>query len=92
MNPTPLAHALARVAAATLALLLIPLLAMQFSHEVSWGWGDFAAAAILLWTAGSAYSLAARRARTPRRRGLVAVGILAVLALVWAELAVGLFS
>ncbi|MFQ3581805.1 hypothetical protein J8C06_13760 [Chloracidobacterium validum] len=76
----------------TALLLLVPLIAMQFTKEVSWGPGDFFAAALLLFASGMSYSLVAQRVRTSKQRAAVAVVVLAVLAVVWAELAVGLFD
>ncbi len=90
-KPT-LSSVAARIAAITALLLLVPLAAMQFTDEVSWGIGDFAAAACLLFLAGMAHAMGAARARTAAQRSVIALLVLATLGLVWAELAVGLFS
>lgn len=74
------------------ALLLFPAVAMRFTGEVNWGPEDFVAAAILLGGAGLALELAFRFITTPLRRIVAAGGILAVLVLVWVELAVGIFD
>lgn len=71
-------------------VLLVPLAAMQFTDEVAWSVTDFVTAAVLLFGAGLAYIVITRHAA--RRRLLVAAGVLAVLVLVWAELAVGVFG
>jgi hypothetical protein len=72
------------------SLLLIPLIAMQFTDEVAWDLMDFIVAGILLAGAALAHILAARL--LPNYR-LVSGGVVAVvLALVWAELAVGIFG
>lgn len=92
MTHPSLPRAAATVAALTALMLLVPLTAMRFTREVAWGIGDFAAAAALLFGAGMAYLLAARRVRTGRQRAAVALGVLFALGLVWAELAVGLFT
>lgn len=80
------------VAGVTALLLLIPLTAMQFTSEVRWAPGDFVAAASLLFGTGAGMVLVARYAkRTAHRIGLI--GFLALtLAVVWAELAVGIFT
>jgi hypothetical protein len=84
--------ALRRVAGATAALLAVPLVAMQVTHEVHWGPGDFAAAAALLFATGAGAVLAWRHFRGSAGRA-AAVGAAVLLgALVWAELAVGLFD
>ena len=78
-----------RVLLATLAILLVPAVAMRFTHEVNWGPGDFLVGGALLAGTGLAYVLTKRRiAGRPGRLllgGLLALGLL----LVWAELAVG---
>jgi hypothetical protein len=71
---------------------LVPLLAKLALAEMNWGVEDFAAAGILLFSAGMAYSLAAARTKTRAQRVFVLSGILLALAVVWAELAVGLFQ
>ena len=87
-----LRKALGVVAVATGLLLLVPLIAMQFTTEVNWGPGDFVVAACLLFITGTGMALAWRQTmRTAHRIALV--GLLALaLATVWAELAVGLFD
>jgi hypothetical protein len=70
----------ARVAVVTTAVLLVPLVAMQFTSEVDWSPFDFAFAAILL--AGSGV-LVEQAVRSPRRIayrvGAAAVGVVAIL-------------
>ncbi len=87
-----LSRSACRTALWTLALLLVPLVAMLFTKEVNWGIEDFLAAALLLFVAGMAYSLATRRARSALHRIAVAALVLVVLGTVWAHLAVGLFT
>lgn len=74
-----------------LSLLLIPLIAMQFTSEVNWELGDFVIAAVLLLGTGLLIELALRKTPIKYRFPIVAV-ILLVLLLVWAELAVGIFG
>jgi hypothetical protein len=54
------------VALATALILLVPLLAMQFTDEVAWGVFDFVVAGTLLGGTGLIHQLAARRAATSR--------------------------
>ena len=79
------------IAAGTGALLLIPLLAMQFTTEVNWGPEDFVIMGILLFGLASLFVLIARRLQLKRRR---LVGIIFVIAFlyIWAELGVGIFT
>jgi uncharacterized membrane protein YadS len=73
-------------------LLLIPLAAMQFTKEVQWTLGDFIVAGVLLLGAGLTFELIARKIqKTGFKIAAFAVTFLA-LALIWAELAVGVFG
>lgn len=82
---------LLRVALGTGAILLMPLLAMQWSREIYWTGFDFAVAAMLLGVAGFA-GLRAARLRGPRLRRVALVCAIALaFAAVWVELAVGIF-
>jgi hypothetical protein len=76
---------------ATILLLLVPLVAMQFTDEVSWSRADFAMAAALIFTTGMALVLGVKKARTRASRISVVALIMLIFATVWAELAVGLF-
>lgn len=73
------------------ALLLTPLIAMQFTREVAWDAADFVFAGALLIGAGLLFELAARLTRKLTWR--LAVGAASVLAvlLIWADAAVGVF-
>jgi len=90
MNQRLLQPSLLGVVAVTSALLLVPAIAMQFSSEVAWGPGDFAAAALLLLAAGTAIVLS-RTIKRPASRMVMMSAVVAGVAIVWAELAVGLF-
>lgn len=80
------------VAAATALLLLVPAIAMQFTPEVSWGPGDFVVAGVLLFGTGALGVLGFNRIKGTGRRVALVVGLAIGLALVWAELAVGLIT
>jgi len=81
-----------RIAIATVLLLLIPLIAMQFTDDVTWGPGDFAIAAILLFGAGLTFELVSRKGGTIAYRAAVGVAVGTALVLVWANLAVGIIG
>jgi len=78
--------------AAITALLLVPLVAMQFSDEVKWSLFDFAVAGALLLGAALTYEVFARKGGTLAYRLTVGMVIAAVLIAVWLELAVGVFG
>jgi hypothetical protein len=81
-----------RVGLVTVAILLVPLLAMQFTDEVAWGVVDFAVAGALLGGAGLVHQLAVSKAGTIAYRAAVAVALAAALILVWLVLAVGVIG
>ena len=74
------------------ALLLVPFIGSQFSQEVHWSGFDYIIAAILL--GGTSFLLDFVLAKAKNKQSRWAWGIIVVLALalVWAELAVGVFG
>lgn len=80
------------VAIVTLLLLLVPLVAMQFSDEVAWSAGDFMIAGALLFGTGAAYVVATVSASNIIYRAAMGLGLGAVLFMIWANLAVGLIG
>jgi uncharacterized membrane protein len=78
--------------AATLTVLLVPFIAMQFTSEVNWSPGDFLVAGVLLFGAALLADLALRKIRSKGKRMAVVAIILMALMLVWIELAVGIFG
>ncbi|SHL17298.1 hypothetical protein [Hymenobacter psychrotolerans] len=87
-----LSKSLLRIALATGLLLLIPLVAMQFTQEVNWTFSDFVFAAVLLFGTGLTYVLIARKWNSLTYKLAVGVGVAAGLLLVWANAAVGLIG
>lgn len=73
-------------------ILSIPLVAMQFTSEVDWSLSDFIVMGILLTTTGLGCELVIRKVKRPENRFLIIVAMLALLFLIWAELAVGIFG
>ena len=74
----------------TATLLLIPLIAMQFTDEVHWTLFDFVAAGVLLLGTGLMCELAIRKINNPKYRIAACAVLLVLLLLIWAELAVGI--
>ena len=73
-------------------LLLIPLIAMQFTNEVNWTAGDFLAMGILLVGTGLACEVVLRKVKKTRYRIALCAALIVALLLIWAELAVGIFG
>ena len=76
----------------TVLLLLIPLIAMQFTNQVNWAPSDFIVAAILLLSTGFAIDFVIKKVLTKKYRITLSAIIVVMLLLVWAELAVGIFG
>jgi len=73
-------------------LLLIPYIAMKLTGEVKWTAIDFIAAGILLLGTGLACEFVLRKVKKVQYRIAICAGILLVLFIIWAELAVGLIG
>jgi len=73
-------------------LLMIPLIAMQFTNEVKWSFPDFIVAAVLLLGTGLMCELVMRKVKKTEYRIAACAMVLTALVLVWLELAVGIFG
>lgn len=73
-------------------ILLIPLIAMQFSSEVNWSVTDFLIMGGLLLGAGLLFDFVVRTVPKYNKRIAWIAIILLVFLLIWAELAVGIFG
>lgn len=73
-------------------LLLIPLIAMQFTNEVNWTRSDFVVAGALLFGTGLMCEFVLRKVDHLKFRIAFCAALLVFLILVWAELAVGIFG
>lgn len=81
-----------RIAAwsAVVGVLLLPLLAMQFTEEVNWTASDFVFAAILLFGSLGAFEVVARMTGDTAYRVGAGVAIAALFLLTWSNAAVGI--
>lgn len=79
------------IALATIFILLVPLIAMQFTSEVRWTLSDFIVMGILLFGTGSIFVLVSR-VTPPKYRIIIGIVFLVLLIWIWAELAVGVFT
>ena len=73
-------------------LLSLPLVFMQFKNEVNWTLSDFIVAAALLFGTGLIIEFVLRKVKKKEHRILLSLIIVALLILIWAELAVGIFG
>lgn len=81
-----------RPLAVTAVLLLVPLVAMQFSGEVAWSVFDFAFMGALISGTGFAFELATNRTGRGAYRWAAGVGLTAVFLLVWVSASVGIIG
>jgi hypothetical protein len=72
-------NSVVRVAIATACILLLPLVAMQFTDEVAWGVFDFIAAGVLLGGTGLLLEVAVKKPRAVVYRvGAAAIAVAAI--------------
>lgn len=83
---------IAGVFVVTTAILMMPLVAMQFTKEVVWTLYDFIVMGTLLSGTGLLMVFAARKIKNTHYKAAVIITLLIALLLIWAELAVGLFG
>lgn len=80
------------IAITTILLLLIPLIAMQFSAEVIWTFSDFLFAGILIFGTGLTFKLVTRNTSSTMFKIASASALGSGLFLIWANGAVGIIG
>ena len=83
-------YSVTRAALMTGLVLLVPLVAMQFTEEVNWTTSDFMVMGVLVFITGLLVDVAARKAG--KYRAVAITGIVLLFLWLWVELAVGLFT
>ncbi len=73
-------------------ILLTPLIAMQFTSEVNWSLADFIVAGALLYGGLTLYAVIKRRCNLVTYRAGMAVGLVTLILLLWANGAVGIIG
>jgi hypothetical protein len=73
-------------------ILLIPLIAKQFTDEVNWSLLDFILAGTLLLGTGLTCELVWRRVKKNSLRIAICIVAIIMLLFIWAELAVGILG
>lgn len=74
------------------SLLIIPALGMQFSNEVNWSLSDFLIAGIILLIAASMVNIILTFIHTKLWKIILLIISFFIIAIIWAELAVGIFG
>jgi MFS-type transporter involved in bile tolerance (Atg22 family) len=82
---------LLRIVAGTALILLIPLIGMLVSDDFNWGPFDFAVIGGLLLGAGFLFEFISSRLNK-KYHPAAAIVVLGIVALIWIELAVGIFE
>ena len=72
-------------------VMLTPAVAMRFTDEVNWTTSDFVFAGVLLIGGAAVIELVAWRVRNPVVRIGFALLVVAIVAVIWVEAAVGIF-
>ena len=73
-------------------ILLIPMMAMQFTDEVNWSFLDFIIMGIMLSITGLALGIIIKKIKDYKYRNIFITIIVMIFLLIWAELGVGLFG
>lgn len=89
---TPLIKSIAYLFFATLVILMIPLIAMQFSNEVVWTLSDFIFAGILIFGTGLTFKLITWKSADRNYRIAVGFALFSGFFLIWSNLAVGIIG
>lgn len=76
----------------TILILLIPLVAMQFTNEVNWSVFDFIIMGALLFGTGLTYEFISSRSGNIVYKSAVGIAVAAGLLLIWINLAVGIIG
>lgn len=74
------------------ALLMLPLIAMQFTQEVDWGLFDFILMGALMGIVGGGIELAVSLSQNTRYRVAAVLALLAGFMMIWVNLAVGIIG
>lgn len=80
------------IAGIIIALLLIPLIAMQITDEVNWDVVDFIIAGVLLLGVSLLIEFVLRKLKGSKYKLAVLIAIIVVFLLLWLELSVGIFG
>ncbi len=77
-----------KIAIITVLILLVPLVAMQFSDQVQWGAWDFIFMGALLFLTGLAYVHFVQKGSTKAHRFSIGILVLSAFIFIWVNLSV----
>lgn len=80
------------VALITTFILMIPLIAMQFTNEVDWNIFDFIVAGILIFGTGITFKIITMKVRSNYYKAAFGLSIGTAFLLIWSNLAVGIIG
>ena len=80
------------IAGVIVVVLMLPLIGMMISENVNWSIADFVIAVILLSIVGLGVDFIFSKLKKRRARILALIIVFMLFAIVWGELAVGLFG
>jgi hypothetical protein len=83
---------LLKIGLITVLLLLIPLIAMQFTEQVDWKLFDFIIGGILIFSTGLVIDYVWRKIPSKKYKFILITVVLIVFFLIWTDLAVGIFN
>jgi hypothetical protein len=81
-----------RIALITTFILLIPLVARQFTNEVNWNAFDFIVIGVLISGICLTYELIATKVKPRKDQIFVGLALFFILLFIWADLSVGIFN
>jgi uncharacterized membrane protein len=81
-----------RVLLVTLALLMVPLIAMQFTAEMQWTLSDFVFMGVLIGSIGLMFEFVSTKGTNLSYKAATALALGAALLLIWGNLAVGIIG
>lgn len=85
-------HSIPAVALVTVLILIVPLVAMQFTAEVNWSVSDFIVMGALLFGTGVLFMLVMRLSSSIAYKVAMGLAVGATFFMVWVNLAVGLIG
>lgn len=91
-NQTTFSQSVLRVALVTVLILMVPMVAMQFTSEVDWGIFDFIVMGALIFGTGFLYVLVTRSAINIAYKVAMGLALGTTLFMTWANLGVGLIG